>query len=69
MPTNNILHFDTTVLDHMSTSMAPSLQNMRKERSPYLFHTGNVKMTTADIDTLIFTEHTWNPLSAGLRSI
>jgi len=31
MPTNNILCSDTTVLDHISASMAPSLQNVRKE--------------------------------------
>lgn len=31
MPTNNILCSDTTVLDHINASMAPSLHNVRKE--------------------------------------
>jgi len=31
MPTNSILHSDTTVLDHISASMAPSQKNVRKE--------------------------------------
>ena len=56
---------DTTVLDHISASMAPSLQNVRKESfSPSPPHW---KQLTSD--TLIFTEHMWNPLSAGLRHI